>query len=90
MLEDRLSILVKNKTTGGYQYCPDMQPYFDDITCIYCEEQFNLDTKKCVSAPSGLAYDKNIRKYIVPEANKETNPNSPNYITQRLSIVDSP
>ena len=83
MLDERLSILEENKTSGIYQYCPDITPFYDDIACIYCPEDtvFNLDTKLCVKAPEGLKYDQNMRQFIKPLENSETDPKAENYIS---------
>ena len=60
-----------------------MKPFYDDSACIFCPEGqiFNVDSKICTSAPLGLKYDPNVRQYIPPEAHHETDPKSPNYIS---------
>lgn len=61
-----------------------MQPYYDGLACVYCKDQFNLDTLKCSSPPENLQFDPNMRKYLMPEPQrKEMDPNAPNYITER-------
>ena len=52
VLEERLDVLEENKTTGAYSVCDAETPYYDDITCISCEEEFSLDTKQCISSPN--------------------------------------
>ena len=84
VLNERLEILEENKTSGNYEYCPDLTPYFDGIACIYCPEEtvFNLDTKLCTKTPEGLKYDENMRQFIKPLQNHETDPEAENYISR--------
>lgn len=45
--------------------CPSTKPFYDGIVCINCPNQFNIDTRKCVSKPNKTAaYDENVRCYV--------------------------
>lgn len=51
VIEERISVLEKNKTTKNFEYCPSGTPYYDATTCINCE-YFNIDKLKCVDKPA--------------------------------------
>jgi hypothetical protein len=47
-----------------------------------------MDTRKCVQKPAGTEYNKNMRKFLVPQASIETNPGSKRYISAN-KLTDS-
>jgi len=70
--------------------CPPEKPFYDGIVCINCPNEFNMDTRKCVSSPNRTAaYDENVRCYVQKQSGFETDPRADNY-TSRYPLNDSP
>lgn len=70
--------------------CPAEKPFYDGIVCINCPNEFNIDTRKCVSSPNKLtAYDENTRCYVQKQAGFETDPRASGYTT-RTPLKDTP
>lgn len=79
VLQERANILDKNATSGIYRECPPETPYYDGITCIPCQYEFDLNSLKCTSAPNNTQYNDNVHVYLAPQAG-ETLPTAANLI----------
>jgi hypothetical protein len=64
VLKERAELIKNNP--NKYRLCGKDSPYFDGIACINCPNEFSLAEKKCVTAPTGSAYNPNLHTYIAP------------------------
>lgn len=65
--------------------CPPEKPFYDGIVCITCPNEFNIDTRRCVSSPNKTAaYDENVRCYVVKQSGFETDPRADNYTSKNV------
>jgi hypothetical protein len=87
VLKERAKLVDGNSSTP--QYCSNNSPYFDGFQCISCDQQFDLSTLKCVSAPNNTQYDDNLHAFVAPQLNKETNVKAANLLASGL-LVNSP
>lgn len=83
VLQERTKLL---ETNSSPKYCSVESPYFDGIQCVSCDQQFDLKTLKCVSAPENTAYDDNLHAYITVDQNKETNVKAPNILASGFLV----
>ena len=70
--------------------CPAEKPFYDGIVCINCPNEFNIDTRKCVSSPNKTtAFDENTRCYVQKQAGFETDLRASRYTT-KVPLKDTP